>query len=163
MIVLAFSLLSVSLSRQDNALKELSGAEEIAIEAEQVNFVRSLLEENTDFIVGELLLAEALTCESSPGNAKQRINQALAAYFEEMLKGVGGIEIEFAEASQEFLNRNSSLVVKRLGPACKIKYTFHGGLLRNQPVLADVRGERVVQQFKIPAGYSQEREAWLHV
>ena len=163
MIVLAFSLLSVSLSQQDSALRELSEAEKIAIEAEQVNFVRSLLEENTDFIVGGILLEEALLCDSSPGDAKQRINQALAAYFEEMQKGICGIEIEFANASNGFLNQNSSLVVKRLGPSCKIKYTFHGGLLKNQSVLAEVMGEKVVQQFKVPAGYSQEKEAWLHV
>lgn len=162
MIVLAFSLLSVSLSQQDNALEELLKAEAIAIEAEQVNFVRSLLEENTDFIVEEILWEEAILCDSAPGNTKQRINQALATYFEEMQKGVGGIEIEFAKANQEFLNENSSLVVKRLGPACEITYTFHGGLLRNQPVLAEVRGKKVVQQFKIPAGYTQEKEAWLH-
>jgi hypothetical protein len=162
MIVLAFSLLSISLSHQNNALKELSEAKAIAIEAEQVNFVRSLLEENTDFIVEGILLEEALLCDNSPGDAKQRINQALAAYFKEMQGGVGGIAINFSDTSQWFLNKNSSLVVKRLGPSCKIKYSFHGGLLRNQPVLADVRGNRVVQQFKIPAGYSQEKEAWLH-
>jgi hypothetical protein len=163
MIVLAFSMLSISLSYQDNALNELFEAEKIAIEAEQVNFVRSLLEENTDFIVEGILLEEALLCDSSPGNAKQRINQALVAYFEEMQKGVDGIEIEFANASNGFLNQNSSLVVKRLGPSCKIKYSFHGGLLKNQPVLAEVRGKEVVQQFKVPVGYSQEKEVWLHV
>ncbi len=157
LIVLAFSSLWLSLSRQDRALEELSDAMAIAIEAEKVNFVRSLLEENSDFIVRKVLEEEAASCKEPPNEIKEKINGVLLQYFEEVEKLPGEISIRFSQGKDVgFMNRNSSLIVKNLKGICTIKYSFHGGIMRNEFIMADISGKRFSQEFVLPAGYSQQ-------
>jgi hypothetical protein len=160
LVLLAFSLLFLALSEQDRAIEGLSASTAMAIEAEKVNFVRTLLEENSDFIIRETMESELQECPPSPQKVKEKINRALLNYFEEMEKCCGGISVDFSAGKgglgMGFLNRNSALIVKRSGNTCTMRYSFHGGIARSEFVSATISGKNFSQPFIIPAGYAQE-------
>ena len=157
--MLSFSSLSISLSKQHSALDEFSDGIALAMDFEKVNLQRAIMEENTDFIVKEILAGEAMLCSAAPSEVKQKISNALAGYF-------GGLQVEFASskgnaADEKFLNGHSALVVKRIGPVCEMQYTFHGGALKDEFVYAEVPGKNASQEFRIPAGYSHKASGAL--
>jgi hypothetical protein len=159
MLLLAFASLQVRFSSQRNALNELAASEAIALEAEKVNFLRTLLEENSDFIVKEILGKEIASCNAR--EAKQRINRALLNYFGEMQKSCRGISIKFNSSNGEtpdpgFMDRNSAVIAKKIGKSCMLLYIFHGGIMRNGFIRAEISGKRFSQEFLLPAGYSQQ-------
>ena len=153
-ILLVFSAISLSLESGPTAKEELSIAIDLAVEAEKVNFLRTILEENTDFIVGEVLAEETSKCDAKPSEIKQRLNSVLAEYFALMEKEKTGLKISFKAKSPEFLNENTALVVKKLSKVCEADYSFHGGILRNGFVSAEIKGTRFSQEFRIPSGYA---------
>ena len=155
LIVLAFVSLSFAFSDQGRA-RDIYETKLLAIEAENVNFMRALMEENADFIVKEIMLGEIAQCSG----AKAKINKALLAYFWEMEKGHSEIAIEFSSNSGKkinlgFMNSHSSFIAKRIGNVCMMEYSFHGGMMRNEFIEAEISGSGTSQKFALPAGYLQ--------
>ena len=155
-LVLAFA--SANLSDEGSAVRELNEACLLAIEAERVNFVRNLMEEDTDYIVLEVLKREAVGCIRAPHEIKEEVNAAIKNYLQAM-EGEKSVFVRVYNSSgqnidSDFLNSNSSLVVKRLGRVCELEYTFHRGLMRREVVTGTVSGNIFSQEFKIPQGYT---------
>ncbi len=155
MIVLAFSSASIS-AEESSAMPELREAIAISIEAENAGFYRTLIEENTDFIVREVLSRESVTCIRPPHEVKQEVNSALSNYFNKIDK----TELaKFENKTKEFLNANSSLVIKRLDKLCTLQYKFHGGLMKTNFISASVGKGTISQEFRIPQDYSRSVSA----
>ena len=161
MIVLSFASMQVSLQKQESFLDELKEGELLAIQAEKVNFSRTVIEENVDFIVLEVIEENNMHCKAPPKKLKEKINKSLLAFFRKMRHLNEKISFEFfsgneSTISEEFLERNSSVFVRFWGESCEIEYCFHGGVLKQEPVVGKIAGESFSQQFKIPAGYCQK-------
>jgi len=158
LFVLLFASMQLGMQKGHAGLGELNESMALAFEAEKANFLRTVLEENTDFIVASVLEKEALGCRAEPGEIKESVNAALLEFFENAEEVHAGM-LEFRAGNGEklgigFMQGNSSVVVKRIKGICSISYSFHGGLMRNNRVEAEIGGKMFSQGFAIPAGYS---------
>jgi len=143
-------LLFVNVSSERNAtiLRETKST---LIEAESANMQRTVLENNTDRIIFEMLLAQALIKNFNSDLAKSAINKRLELY----LKGKATLSspIEEKEISEKNLNYNSSVMIVYLKGVTYAEYSFTGGNLRNMLVRKRF-GENFGVEFLIPAGYT---------
>ncbi len=160
LIVLAFAGMQLQFLNQSAAAKqELERAEAIAIEAEQLNLIKTGIEINVDSLVRQTL-RDNLLQNKEPEQIKSSVNGKLLRFFKAIAEGYAGTaEITFfpgkGALSLLFLNENSKVNVVKYGRhVIAAEYTFTGGLLRDKEVAAEVRGQRTTQFFKMPAGYT---------
>lgn len=143
-----------ALSGLEETRAGLARARASAFEAERLSLQRSLLEESVDNVV-EGALEEGLAMELGPGRIKELVNSRLAMLFEEAESSYAGLELGPEAVSAGFLNSNSSVMVTRLGRKnVEASYFFSGGITRENPVIARLRGNEFGAEFRVPAGYA---------
>ncbi|RLG18087.1 hypothetical protein DRN67_04540 [Candidatus Micrarchaeota archaeon] len=159
-ILLAFASMQLDfLNESSNAREQLQRVKATAIEAEQLNAIRTAIEINTDMIIEQAMQAKLLQ-DKEAEEIKRAVNQNL-------LRFARAVEETFQENPQtvfhsskgpltlQFLNENSKVnVIKADNKVITAEYTFTGGLLKNKVVFAEIRGDHVSQIFQIPAGYT---------
>ncbi|MBN1940828.1 MAG: hypothetical protein JW772_01455 [Candidatus Diapherotrites archaeon] len=111
LIVLCFALAQASVREQ--AIQDYSETEkalEIAFELEKLDLERTILEQNTDVLIGKTLEKELKSGITEPEKIKRSINSALAEFFLEYEKG-GKLKFLGGPVSKDFLNANSIVIV----------------------------------------------------
>ncbi len=157
LLVAAFVSLSLQASKIPET-KKLWEGEAIAMEAANANFLRSVIEENTDLIVAKTIAIESASCETNPHEVKQKINEALIRYFDGIERKSSFAPKALTNTNEKiglvFLNANSSLIIKRNLLGCEGIYRFHGGITKSNFVKAEISGKNFTQEFRIPTGYT---------
>jgi len=152
-LVLAFfsAELSFMQSRhcEESALAE---AKEFSFDLEKLSLSRSLMEASTDAIVEEGL-GKGLLLNLGPEETKQLVNQKLEALFAKM-EAEYGASFFPKVIDAKYLNSNSTVLLAVVGnKAVEAEYCYTGGLFKENLVLAEVKGEKAVLEFRLPAGY----------
>ena len=160
LIVLAFAGMQLGfLNKTTGARQQLERAKAIAVEAEQMHAIKTGIEINADRIVEQTMRA-ALLQNKEPDEIRGSVNEKLLQFSRAVEEGYRGTaEINFyatdGSLSLRFLNENSKVSVSKLNnQSIAAEYTFTGGLLKNKAVIAEIKGEKTMQLFKIPAGYT---------
>ncbi len=163
-LILGFA---VSGSRQHQIA---DAALEQAIEAEQANFERALLEQNSDRIVEKTLETELQKGELDPTKINEAIARNLMNFFEKTELELEGIRFYWVETTPESYNRilelepheldegkieeiTKTIVVKK-GPLVVGETVFTGGTNQNQAIVARIENPEWKDFFLVPIGYS---------
>jgi hypothetical protein len=158
LLLLAFFSLEIGLLNQTSEpAAKLGEARALAFEAEKASLVRALMENSVDATIEESL-RQGLLLNQEPKDIKKTVNNRLASLFGKMQKEFNEeVKVFFDPNSldEEYLNENSSVLVTRLDKkTVKAEYCFTGGLMKNNEVIAEIRGGSAKLLFKMPAGYT---------
>jgi len=160
LIVLAFIAMRLAfLQGSIDARQGLAGARALAIEGEQLNLARTALEISVDNVV-EGALEQGLRENLGPEEIKGLVNGRVMRLFGRAKEEYNGeVKVRFwakgGVLGKGFLDENSKVsVVNVKGKAIAAEYVFTGGLLKSKGVRAEIAGERAMQEFRIPVGYT---------
>lgn len=163
-LVLLFASAHIAFFEQENySQKKIGNAILTAIELEQGNVQRTLLEENVDKVIKkeieEALGEKALKAEK----IKERVSFELMDFFSNMA-GKEGIEFFIMSGnglvskkevlSKETLEQLISVNVVKIGNAYFAESTFTGGMLKNKIVCGGINFPNSKTVFSIPVGYT---------
>lgn len=146
----------------------------LAIELEQNNKTRTILEENTDFIIEETLRGQIISDNLEPELVKFAVSKKLAGFFEKIESEFNeGQKISFFSAMlspsqynavslaekkkliEKDLLENSQVLIIPLGEhSVFAEYSFTGGLMKNNIAGAEISSGNSKQFFLIPIGYT---------
>jgi hypothetical protein len=163
-ILLAFLAIGREIATAGNEVcSAIGGAELTAMKLERANAIRSVIEENVDFIVRESIRESCAEAEGS--TVKIAVSRKLAELFSATEEAYnGGADIKFGTRSGAapdfaFLQENSSaIVVSAWGRRLAAEYCFTGGIAKSEYVSAKIDVEGAETQFILPAGYCQAVE-----
>jgi len=158
LLLLAFFALEAGFSnRAVEAGQLLSEGKATAFESESTFLARALVENSVDQAIEESL-KQGLALNLEASQLKGYVNSRLAILFGKMEKKQNpGISLAFSKQSldQEFLNKNSVVVVESLSKKqVKAEYTYTAGLMKNEPVVAEISSLNSRHVFMLPAGYT---------
>ncbi|MDO8537368.1 MAG: hypothetical protein Q7S21_00625 [archaeon] len=154
--------------------KKLSNSVNQSIEAEKLNLIQSLIEENSDKIIEEKLQEALLLQQSDNEIIKLEANSELFAFFSELEKQYSSnpkIEFFFTEInsnnyetlfeslgeklSLQKLNESSKVnVLNAYGKSIAAEYHFTGGMQKNKTIVGIISSENAKQLFVIPRDYT---------
>ncbi len=141
----------------ESSRDSLKRAEQALIEAETINFRRTIIEENIDFAIREKLYQQLATT-SNPQEIKKEINRMLAKLIEKIQES--GPEAEFftsnsGKIDEEYLGKISKvLVIDSKQGEKEGTYYIIRGFSGTETIEGKVSGKNFSQKFRIPAGYS---------
>ncbi len=151
--------------------KSMSAGLETALEAERASFARFQLEENTDFVVRQIIESEILAGNTSGGLVNKRIAEGLERLYFESGEKNSGIEIKFFESrvtSSGFIPGEMKKPLKGIEKYCKTvivrvkenvflaRFEFTGGLMKNTAITGQISAGKARQFFRLLPGYSIE-------
>ena len=153
LMLLAFYTTQAAILEEQVTLKqEALKARSMSMEAEKATLTRAIMETTLDAIIEENL-KQGVFLELEPDAIKANVNMALEKAFEKMRKPYS-LKFE-KEPTAETLNRNSIVLVKRIGKkTVEAEYQYTGGLMKQNEVKAVISEGKVRQEFKIPIGYT---------
>jgi type II secretory pathway pseudopilin PulG len=144
------------------------------IEAEQNNFVRSMLEESTDTVIEKTLEEALLSGETDPETINRQIAWNLAVFFRETESQNSNIEFYWVETTPESYNRIplletnsldaatiesfSKTIVIRNGSIAIGETVFVGGKNQNRAIVAHIHSPNHSDFFLLPIGYQARTE-----
>lgn len=163
MLVLIFLIGYIGFFAQENySNAKIGKAIVIAMELEKGNFLRTVLEENSDRIIEEELEKGLREKNIQARILEERIAGRLVNYFSEMREEYGveffvkekGVLFEVREElSVDGLKELFSVNVVNFGVGVFGECEFHGGLLKNKVVVGEIRVGDSKSLFEIPIGY----------
>jgi len=123
--------------------------------AEKANFYRTLLEENTDFLIEKTIRDEVSKKNINPVLLKEKINGNLNSFYAEIEENYSGTpKIKFNSVS---LNEKSNVLVVGMGEGVfLVDYSFHGGVLKDSVLSAQISFPKFESFFQIPIDYSKK-------
>lgn len=174
-LIVAFLIAFIGVQNQAiESRKNLNNSIILAIEMEQNNKVRTILEENTDFIIDETLREQILSDNLEPELAKIAVSKKLTGFFEKienefnegqkilffsaMLSPSQYSAVSLAEKKKLIeadLLENSQVLIIPIGEHSVLtEYSFTGGLMKNTIVGAEISSKNSKQFFLIPIDYT---------
>lgn len=160
-LVLCFAGMQASLQMQSLQEKEkFEKTKSLIFEIESLDFARTILEENTDFIAGQAMAEEIKKGNEETESVKQKTNEKISAFFskaKESLEKEKSLQIIFLKnrPEKDFLNINSSLLIISYENFFFAEYNFSGGVLKNNFLKAEIESAGAKKNFEIPTGYAQ--------
>lgn len=152
-MLLAFYTTQAAIIEEQGALKqEALKARSTSMEAEKATLTRAIMETTLDKIIEEKL-KQGVFLELEPDAIKANVNMALEKAFEKM-RNPYSLEFE-KEPTAETLNRNSIVLVKRIGEkTVEAEYQYTGGLMKENEIKAVIVEGNAKQEFRMPIGYT---------
>ncbi len=156
-----------SQNRSQNAFSEaLQGM----TEGEQNNFVRSMLEENTDTVIEKTLEQELLLGETDPAIVNRAVAEKLFRFFQETETANQNIHFYWVETTPESYDRilllethslgieeiesmSKTIIIRKEGLAIG-ETVFAGGENQNRAMVAHIRSPNHADFFLVPIRHS---------
>jgi hypothetical protein len=145
LIVLCFA--SIETAQQQEALIEKKSFEEtkaLCLEIESLDLKRTMLEENTDFLIKQTLEEQVRNGNTDNEQIKQAVNEKIILFLEK----ASGNKLE-----QESLDDNSKVLVINYENFYLAEYSYTGGILKNNKFSLKLGTENAEKEFEIPIGY----------
>lgn len=167
-LLTAVLLLGIGMAqnRSQNAFAEaLQGM----IEGEQNNFLRSMLEENTDNVIEKTLETELLLGETNPETVNRAIAENLFSFFQETENANPNIRFYWVETTPESYDRilllethalsaeeiasmSKTIVIRKESLAIG-ETVFAGGEQENKAIVAHIHSPNHADFFLVPLGH----------
>ncbi|HLD58228.1 MAG TPA: hypothetical protein VI977_01125 [archaeon] len=160
---LVISIAGMQAAMHAQALQENEKFEKtrsLSIEIESLDFARTIIEENADFIAEQAMAEEIRNNNQDTESIKQKANEKISAFFEkekEFLAREKSLQLGFLQnnPSREFLNENSSLLLISYEGFFFLEYSFTGGILKNNFLKAEIESENAKKSLELPISYVQ--------
>ncbi len=168
-LLTAIVLLGLGTS-QNGSQNAFAGALQGMTEGEQNNFVRAMLEENTDTVIEKTLELELRTGETNPETVNRAIAEKLFQFFQETENANQGIRFYWVETTPESYDRilllethflsieeieamSKTIIIRKEGLAIG-ETVFAGGENQNRAMVAHIRSPNHADFFLVPIGHS---------
>lgn len=157
LLILIFVTIELNmLEEQTRTRQELLKTKNISIESEKATLTRAIIEHTLDQIIEEQL-KRGMALELKPEEIKNRVNEQIEKAIQKT-KNTNSQNQKITskeKIDKQYLNKNSTVIVKRIGKnTLQAEYHYTGGLMKNNELTLNIRGKNTEQEFKLPIGYT---------
>lgn len=168
LLLFAFVILLARVQEDINFQKqEILKAKAVMLQAEKANYLKTELEQNTDFIIEKTIERELKNGKSNPAELQARIVASLELFFKQMENEREGLTFYHSssflgfkkigkgkkEKFSGFGDWFKTIIVNVKENAFLVEFEFTGGILKDNLVFAMLESKNQKQAFAIPTGY----------